>query len=179
MVLTFEYQNLRSIRARIDTFFNNILNASADVIGVTETWLNDGHYDSELSNGRYNVFRSDRPYELTNTTRGGGCALLVKSNILATRIFEFESHINFIEDLWLQIQTPDGYLYISLVYITSMSNNTPITIEYLKHLDEIVLKLNSNDKVIIFGDFNIREIDWIRNHNGFCEACNVNSDNFV
>lgn len=78
MVLTFEYQNVRGIRTKTDTFFKNILNVSSDVIGVTETWLNSTYFDSELTDGRYNVFRRDRQYGNTNTTESGGCVMLVK-----------------------------------------------------------------------------------------------------
>lgn len=65
---------------------------------------------------------------------------LSKKNIIATRIVELESKINFVEDLWLQLQTPEGYLYVSLVYITSSPNNTAFTVEYLNHLDEVMRK---------------------------------------
>lgn len=176
MTFTLEYQNLRSIRNRSNTFFTNILNANSDIVGVTETWLNSNIFDAELTDGHYKVFRRDRPYENTHTSRGGGCLLLVKKEIIVTRMTEFESNINFVEDIWLQIQTPDGCVYVSIVYITSSSSNSALTIQYLNHLEEVMLSFNCTDKVIILGDFNIRNIDWIQNPNGGLIECNVNGD---
>lgn len=176
MALTIDYQNLRGLRTRSMTFCSNVLNVSADVVGVTETWLNDSFFDAEFTDGRFNVFRRDRMYNDTYTTRGGGCLMLVKKEILAVRMTELESNINFVEDIWVQFQLPDGLLYLSLVYITSKSDNTSLTIEYLNHLEQIIANLNCNDKILIMGDFNIRNIDWIKNPNGNLMAHNITGD---
>lgn len=73
MAFTLNYQNLREIRTKSDIFSTNVLNVRADLVAVTETWLNGHFFDSEFTDGRYNVFRKDRPYEST-----GGCLALVK-----------------------------------------------------------------------------------------------------
>lgn len=39
-----------------------------------------------------------------------------------------------------------------------------------------MLKLNSNDKVLILGVFNIRNIDWILSPSGILNSCNVTGD---
>lgn len=177
MALTIDYQNFRGLRIKTTIFRNNLVNACAEVIAGTETWLNNNFFDSELTDGRYKVFRRDRPYTNTHTVMGS--ILLLKKDILAVRMTELESNINFIEDLWLQLQLPEGYLYICIVYITSKPNNTALTIDYLNHLENVMLKFNCNDKILILGDFNIRNIDWITSPDGSLNACNVTGDKAI
>lgn len=179
MALTIDYQNFRGLRTKTTIFRKNLVNSCAKVIAGTETWLNNNFFDSELTDGRYKVFRRDRPYANTNTVMGGGSILLVKKDIIAVRMTEFESNINFVEDLWLQLLLPDGYLYICIVYITSKANNTALTIDYLKHLENVMLKFDCNDKIIILGDFNIRNIDWIASPDGSLNACNVTGEKAI
>ncbi|XP_077288638.1 uncharacterized protein LOC143913014 isoform X2 [Arctopsyche grandis] len=45
----------------------------ADILVLTETWLDDSVHDAELLDGTYSIFRKDRP------TRGGGVLIAVKS----------------------------------------------------------------------------------------------------
>lgn len=66
---------------------------------------------------------------------------------------------------------PDGFMYISVVYITSRSDNNAITFEYLNHLENVMLNSGCDDKILVMGDFNIRIIDWILSPNNNLCAC--------
>ena len=50
-----------------------------DIIGITETWLNDKLSDEELSIKGYTLFRNDRNDNIK--TRGGGVALYVRNEL--------------------------------------------------------------------------------------------------
>ncbi|KAL4720459.1 hypothetical protein ACJJTC_011820 [Scirpophaga incertulas] len=71
--LTLLYQNVRGLRTKTTEFYNNLLLSNHDIILVTETWLNDGILDSELSDNRYEIFRRDRG------SNGGGVMVMCGS----------------------------------------------------------------------------------------------------
>ena len=63
------YQNVRGLRTKTEGFFTNLLTEEYDIVALTETWLCDSIFSSELFDDRYTVIRRDRS---TTATRGGG-----------------------------------------------------------------------------------------------------------
>ena len=51
-------------------------NENVDIIGTTETWLNEELNDTELNNNHYTIFRVDRLKKSE-----GGVILLIKKDI--------------------------------------------------------------------------------------------------
>lgn len=70
---------------------------------MTESWLNSGFLDAELTAGPYNVVRRDRDYAKGNTMMGGGSLVAYKKSLSVERMVEFETRLDVIEDLWLKI----------------------------------------------------------------------------
>ena len=50
-----------------------VLEEKFDIIGITETWLNDGILDSEMSIEGYTLHRNDRNMAEKHRGGGGGC----------------------------------------------------------------------------------------------------------
>ena len=70
------YFNARSIVNKLDELQLYINKEKVDIIGITETWLNEEISDVELNINDYTIFRHDR----LNKT-GGGVILLIKKDI--------------------------------------------------------------------------------------------------
>lgn len=168
------YQNLRGLRTKSSEFYLNLLNISADIICLTETWLNSSFLSSEYIDKNYVSFRRDRNY--STTTRGGGCWVLLEPRIKANRVSNFETNVDFLEDLWIRIALPSGNLYLCVVYITSMRNNAHLYETFLQKLRENILSINTNDKMLVLGDFNMSSIKWQTNFDGSLSPFNVTSD---
>nr|CAI5866982.1 unnamed protein product [Callosobruchus analis] len=49
-----------------------------DLIFLSETWLSGNVFNAELFPAYYNVYRSDRKFSTTNTSKRGGVLLAVK-----------------------------------------------------------------------------------------------------
>ncbi|CAG5018128.1 unnamed protein product [Parnassius apollo] len=126
-----------------------------DLIVLTETWLNDSIFDSEIFDSRYQVFRRDRSSNTFNENNdGGGVAIAVKKSISAYRNHNFESRC---EDLWVTLELGNYRICVCSVYLRSPLNQT-----HLKHFTENagnVINNTCND-ILIFGDFNLRDIVW-------------------
>lgn len=105
------------------------------------------------------MFRRDRNYSALGTDRGGGCVALVRDDIRAVRVREFESQIEFVEDLWIKVSLPSSALYICVVYFTPTNDHR----RYLEHFRSITTAidgLEEDARVIITGDYNMSKIEW-------------------
>lgn len=174
MALSILYQNVRGLRTKIDSVRLGIESSDADIICLTETWLNNNYNDSEFLQNNWIVHRKDR--SVSGVTRGGGCMVIHNEFMKSMRVCELESGIDFVDDIWIRFEIPSGYLYLCTVYITSMNNNNNITKSYLDKLNENLMKLDSSDRVLIIGDFNIRGIDWVTSDNGMLMPTNIDGD---
>jgi hypothetical protein len=74
---TFFHSNVRSLNAKIDDLQIVTQQNNADVIAITETWLNSRITDGAVSLPGYSIVRNDRE----NGKRGGGVCAFIKSNI--------------------------------------------------------------------------------------------------
>ena len=181
------YLNARSLKAyvasddsrtrricKITILQELVYSGDFDVVGICETWLNESVIDNEIIPG-YSIFRRDRE------DLGGGVIVAVKGNIQASRRFDLER-----EDTELVVvELKRCHEKSVLLYCFYHPNASP----------DPILKLNSSlcDNcesacIIVFGDFNLPELDWsddqtapINNgsraeHNLFCDLMD---DNFL
>lgn len=167
--LSIQYQNLRGLRTKLNKFSKSLESVDADVICVTETWLNDSFDDSEFLKRNWIIHRRDRVH--ASVKRGGGCMVMHCGTLNSMRVGEFESDIDLVDDIWIKIELPSGFLYLCTVYITSKQQNFDIT-KFLDKLGDNMTKLNAEDRILIVGDFNTRVIDWVR-QKGLLVASNV------
>src|SRR5580698_878275 len=71
------YFNARSLVNKIKELELLVKSENADIIGVTETWLNTNILDSEMSMEGYSLLRKD----MSDNRRGGGVALYIRNYI--------------------------------------------------------------------------------------------------
>ena len=116
-----------------------------DVVGVTETWLSDMILDKEIIPYGYSIYRKDR------ASRGGGVLIAIKNSI-SSRIVQSPLKLELIAVELIEINY--------LVFIVYLPPNIEIillkeTIYFIKQF------CSSNRSVIIIGDFNLPDINWL------------------
>ena len=148
------YVNARSIvnkRKELELYLNE---KSVDVMGISETWLNESISYSEMSIEGYTLLRRDR--NEVNKKRGGGVALYLKDEInVIQREDIFEA--NFTESIWCTINCKGMKTLLGVCYRPPDS---------LKVNDEALFSLLNRvscEKVIVMGDFNFPELSWGEN----------------
>lgn len=164
--LRIKYQNTRGLRTKMNEFSLNLASSDEDIICLTETWLHSGFLSSEYFINNYKSYRRDRDYESTGTTRGGGCWIIHKSSLISNRVSSFESNIDFVEDVWIEIAQPTGRLLLCTVYITSMVYRSNLYEQFFDKVRHNLASIDSHDRVLIVGDFNLSEITWTKNSDG-------------
>ena len=142
-VFTIAHLNVRSIRGKLDHLKDLLFNNPFDILGLSETWLDQSILDPELHLCGYNLERKDR------NSLGGGVACYINSNLIYTRKHDLE--LEDLEILWLEVKLKHSQLYlIAVVYRPPNSSNDFFPKVELQF--EKALQYTSN--VVILGDFN-------------------------
>ena len=122
---------------------------------VTETWLTEEHYNSELFPPHYVVYRCDRDPKLSGCNRGGGVLIAVSQHYSQVNSRNFCT--KFIESCWLVLSINGIKFLLGVIYIVP---NTPI-LQYVQLFEFITSLIHSQDltdaKLFIIGDFNFRQ----------------------
>ena len=122
--------------------------------------MNDSCHSSEFFDiNRYSVFRYDRDFVTTNTTRGGGVLLALSKEYTATKI-STNSICDKLSDLYsidivlVQIKFKFHYLYVLVIYIPPSTKSD----EYERLVDSLVsLYCLYGSDILVVGDFNLTE----------------------
>ena len=138
------YCNARSLRYKTSELSACAASICADIIGVSETWLNDAIDDESVSIPDLNIVRCDRP-----SRTGGGCCLYIRDNINYKKLSELKT--DTISILTVMVQYPMKNVTLSIVYHPPNCDNRT-TLDYF---NATLTSLTApNDYVVIFGDFN-------------------------
>lgn len=153
------YQNVRGLRTKTVQFKQRLSISSGDLHCITESWLNEGFRSTELCDDNVNIFRRDRHYVASNSSRGGGVLVITNHSLLAERIVEFETSLDKLEDIWIRVRLSDGrWIYLCTVYISPFSGNDYLYESFLDKLTLIASLIASTDEIIVVGDLNCPEI---------------------
>lgn len=144
------YANCRSLNNKVMELEHTIVEESAKLVSVTETWFIPGN---ELKIVGYDGFYCSR-----RNRKGGGLAIYVESSI-SNRVQVIESdtghEFNFVI---IKLQIVYKALYIGVFYLPPN-----LSWEETSVMCEIIRSLSGKD-VLVMGDFNLPGIDW-NSHN--------------
>lgn len=160
------YQNVNRIRSKTNDFLLNLTSSNYDIICLTETNLDDGIYDNEVFDSRYNVFRRDRcsTSVALAKTDGGGVLIAVKKQINVVRQKSWESDV---EDIWVSVVSDENNalpLHICTCYLPPDLPFEDLN-KFYKKVQHNILNSYEIDNFLILGDFNCPPITWTRSPN--------------
>lgn len=99
----------------MDLFYSNVSDCEYHIVALSETWLKPEVNSSELFPEFYNVFRSDRKYDVLDAVSGGGVLFAVDATLQCDLIDSSHINIKFPEIDFLVIKC---YSYINVfIYI--------------------------------------------------------------
>jgi len=184
-IMSIYYQNVRGLRTKTSEVLSNSRALDKDIFLLTETWLHPGINSLELFDCSFTVFRKDR-HESNSSLgsssfpKGGGVLIAIKNNYKSTQIFSED--FNFLELITIKIDLDFKNLFISCIYFPPKSSFQNY-LDFLCVLEFIVSISSPRDELLIFGDFNLPNIDWI-SHDEECflipsGVLNDNTHNFI
>ena len=141
--LVISHVNVNSLVNKISYIHSLVNDCNLDVLGISETWLNDEIYNSIVSIAGYEIVRSDSP-----SGRKHGVCIYVKIGIKYEVINVDVPNVALLYLL-------DYGLYIIMLYrppsYTDIDNRVLI---------EFLMEFCNNKEVLIMGDFNLPSLDW-------------------
>lgn len=150
--IKFHYENAGGFGSKAERVKTEFTNIDRDVMGFTESWLNNTHLNSEFfPEDIFQIFRRDRTHK-----GGGGVLIAVRASLNCEQVF-FRNH-DQIECECIKIKSPTSFIYVYVGYIPP---NSDVSV-YRDHNEAInSIDLNENDKMLVLGDYNLPGIEWI------------------
>ena len=148
------YQNVRGLNTKTEAFYNSICHSEYDLIGITESWIQDNIFSTKLFDDRYVVFRHDRDLAGLGVSRGGGVILAVKRELKATPIdlHIIHSNVRKVDIVGCKLHLNFSTLYFLVIYIPPLLTNN----EFMLLFECIeTLKFIYGNNLVIMGDFNV------------------------
>ena len=148
---------MRSLYNKIDVISHEIHNLSADIINLSETWLQNELVDHFVNIQNYSLVRNDRNTLDTNGTvkRGGGICTYIKKGLIFNVLDDLFICNKDIELSVIQYTLP----FTRRIFLLSMSIDPllGILITFFKVLQDNINIVRINNKIDIFigSDFNI------------------------
>ena len=155
--------NVRSLSNKWEHFKVNFMNSNLQVLGLSETWLNDSLPNEmfDLSDS-YLLYRNDRKWkenDAANSKKGGGVCLFIDSKLHSsdTTFARLNCSNRNIECQWISIkQNHNKMIVIGNMYRPPQGDIDPF-IQYLENVfDDFDL---DNIELFIMGDLNIDFLD--------------------
>lgn len=126
--------------------YSTTTTTAPDIVGITETWLAPDIFNIEFAPPNYSVIRKDRP------SRGGGVAVLIKNTIPFTLL----PSIAEAEAVFVRIICNDFPIFTGCFYRSPQSGP-----EAVIALQSFMQNHVHNSRVILLGDFNLPDFDWL------------------
>lgn len=119
-----------------------------DLIFITETWFHVGLSDGETQLKNYQCYREDR-----QDKKGGGVAIYVNERLQGLKI---KTIGQYREALWYKIEMRNDHILAGVVYRPPSCNAEDDQV-----LTDTLMDAAQNKRIMIVGDFNFPDIDWI------------------
>jgi len=145
------YTNANSLLGKFEEFKCRV--STYDIVGVVETWASSKICDAELAMEGFCMHRKDR-----TDMPGGGLVLYVKDSLQSTEVDSF-GDIDFEESVWCRLSTVKDSLLVGLCYRSPSSPTT--NDDRLLELLEAAVNDKKSSMILIMGDFNYRNIDYV------------------
>lgn len=166
---SFVFTNIRSFFPKKDDLCSVINDSNADIIVLTETWLNSKITTPELfqCNKQYVVYRSDRTGRI-----GGGVLLAVNESI---DCFSVPINTN-LELIWCCLTLSFKKILLGVCY-RSPSSDSSFCDDLYDCLNQITTRFHGAE-IMLLGDFNFPTIVW-SHINPFSYPASAEADRFI
>ena len=151
------YANARSIINKREDLEQYVHCDKPDIIGISESWGREGISDKELNLDGYKMYREDR-----KDKDGGGVLLYVNSDLISSRRYDITND-KYKECLWCDIYIGSQKTLLGVCYRPPPPTAKDAQAEQEEKEEGLVsiLEKASKETVLIMGDFNFGDIDWI------------------
>ena len=143
--------NCQSLQGKVEAFQSSVDYFQHDCILATKSWRDKSVSANEIFPPDYKTFRRDR----ITSTQGGGVFIAVKENYDVSLL---PDTVTDTELLWAKVHFQKSKSLILGSFYRPPGSNIKKMEEFSRSSD--LLSKNSNQTIILGGDFNLPVIDW-------------------
>lgn len=125
-----------------------------------DTNLNSTIESHEFCPNTFNVFRCDRSVNTSTKSSHGGVLIAVDKHIKSEMVIHGDSF--GCEQLWVKIALINRDIYLGGLYISPRSTAAHYD-SNMQLIKQLHTRVQSNDTIFLCGDFNMPNLQWIRN----------------
>jgi len=155
------YQNCRGLRTKLAAMNRNVADFDFIFISLSETWLTDSIFSSELGLINYNVFRCDRSSITSVHNRGGGVLIAVQNDVSSQFLKVTAVTLNSYLLKFVIMQ-----LLISCLSVYFPPKSSVDSYKFFISTLENLMTTYPDCSFILSGDFNLPGIYWSNDKNG-------------
>lgn len=152
---------MRGLNTKVAEFCASVSQEEFDIVVLTETWLKEEVNSSELFPNSYHVYRSDRKFAQSGTSRGGGVLLACKSSIRSERLnlsnFDVFPSVDIVG---CRLVVDRATFCILALYIPP---NMPINLYSELFQEMYSLEVLLSEKFLVLGDYNMPDFHDVNN----------------
>ena len=148
--------NAQSLQYKKDELVNIIDEYEVQIAAVTETWGKKWK-EVTLEIKDYNIYRKDR----VGGRQGGGCLIYVSKKLKSYACRELEN-LPGEDSVWCWVKlTNETKILVGCIYRSTSRNdaNDEALMDQIVKASEVA----GNSRILIMGDFNVKEINWQEN----------------
>ncbi|XP_055309013.1 uncharacterized protein LOC129572922 [Sitodiplosis mosellana] len=160
-------QNCNGLKSRLPQFNADVLTNNAKIYMICEDKLDDSVNSSEVFPPNFNVYRCDRSEETelwqkTKKKRGGGVLIAIEKSIKSQLVGTGASF--GAEQIWAKIILNNRNIFLVEAYLRP---DSPVEVyeANMGALREITAKMQTEDVLILSGDFNLPNLSWFTDDN--------------
>ena len=147
------YWNTRSLLPRLEEIDRIIHEASPEIIGISESWLNNNIDMAQICFDRYSMVRVDRT-DKSGKRGGGGVVTYDKSKLNCFALTEYTKCEPHIECVWIALRLPNTkQINIGTIYRPPAGNID----DFIETLEDICFSMRAqrNCEINFGGDINL------------------------
>jgi len=150
------YTNANSVIGKMDELRLKVSSNNYDIIAITESWAREDVGDAELKVNGYIMYRKDKAAD--NRVKGGGVLLYVKEELRSYPLLHLTND-DFQDTVWCRIEADNWPVVVGVCYRSTSSSG--LNNDKLLDLFAKAAHHGAQTRLLIFGDFNYPEIDYV------------------
>ena len=161
--------NIRGINKNLNAVHHHLLSNKPHILSLTETQIRDPDDITYLRCPGYNLHHAFRP-------KAGVCTY-VRADLPVSRQTRYEQSNSDFQLLWLKISIPHSTKFICTIYRSPNSSGHQDLFDHLTASIEHITQHNPSSEIVILGDFNIHNSDWLT-HSTHSDASGIECEAF-
>ena len=148
-----EFANIRGLNSNLNAVHQHLQACRPIILGLSETQICNPLSDNHLTCPGYDLY--------SNFCPKGGVCIFVRSDCRASRLSHFDVSCRDFQILWIKLHIDNSCCVVGMVYRSPHCSSDDRFFSMLNDVVESSLSSTPNAEIVLMGDFNVHNSDWL------------------